>query len=158
MRRLRAEKPKENRFRQINYPFIVLAVLVIVALVFVLRGKYAELKEITSRIDAGYTVYVGDRQLNNIEFTAKDILIYEYKIDDSRKQIRLAPPHKQYWEEIEEGYEPEPSSIDEGNSYELGDPVELPSTPGGMIDMLDDIGQAVKKEIRDFEQNLDDGV
>lgn len=158
MRRLRAEKPKENRFRQINYPFIVLAVLVIVALVFVLRGKYAELKEITSRIDAGYTVYVGDRQLNNIEFTAKDILMYEYKIDDSRKQIRLAPPHKQYWEEIEEGYEPEPSSIDEGNSYELGDPVELPSTPGGMIDMLDDIGQAVKKEIRDFEQNLDDGV
>lgn len=68
------------------------------------------------------------------------------------------PPHKQYWEEIEEGYEPEPSSIDEGNSYELGDTVELPSTPGGMIDMLDDIGQAVKKEIRDFEQNLDDGV
>lgn len=158
MRRLRAEKPKENRFRQINYPFIVLAVLVIVALVFVLRGKYAELKEITSHINAGYTVYIGDRRLDSIEFTAKDILMYEYKIDDSRKQIRLATPHKQYWEEIEEGYEPEPSSIDEGNSYELGDPVELPSTPGGMIDMLDDIGQAVKKEIRDFEQNLDDGV
>lgn len=68
------------------------------------------------------------------------------------------PPHKQYWEEIEEGYESEPSSIEDDNSYELGDPVELPSTPGGMIDMLDDIGQAVKKEIRDFEQNLDDGV
>mgnify|MGYP001852167966 CR=1 FL=1 len=92
MRRLRAEKPKENRFRQINYPFIVLAVLVIVALMFVLRGKYAELKEITSRINAGYTVYIGDRRLDSIEFTAKDILMYEYKIDDSRKQIKLAPP------------------------------------------------------------------
>ena len=156
MRRLRAEKPKENRFRQINYPFIVLAVLVIVALMFVLRGKYAELKEITSRINAGYTVYIGDRRLDSIEFTAKDILMYEYKIDDSRKQIKLAPPYKQYWEEIEEEYESEPFSIDENNSYELGDPVELPSTPGGMVDMLDDTGQAVNKEIRNFEQDLDE--
>ena len=156
MRRLRAEKPKENRFRQINYPFIVLAVLVIVALMFVLRGKYAELKEITSRINAGYTVYIGDRRVDSIEFTAKDILMYEYKIDDSRKQIKLAPPYKQYWEEIEEEYESEPFSIDENNSYELGDPVELPSTPGGMVDMLDDTGQAVNKEIRNFEQDLDE--
>ena len=158
MRKLRANRPKKGELKKVNYPVIILAVSLITALMFVMRNKYAELREITSRIDAGYTVYVGDRQLNNIEFTAKDILMYDYKIDDSRKQIRLAPPHKQYWEEIEEGYEPEPSSIDEGNSYELGDTVELPSTPGGMIDMLDDIGQAVKKEIRDFEQNLDDGV
>lgn len=158
MRKLRADRPKKSELKKVNYPVIILAVSLITALMFVMRNKYAELREITSRIDAGYTVYVGDRQLNNIEFTAKDILMYEYKIDDSRKQIRLAPPRKQYWEEIEEGYEPEPSSIEDDNSYELGDPVELPSTPGGMIDMLDDIGQAVKKEIRDFEQNLDDGV
>lgn len=158
MRKLRADRPKKCELKEVNYPVIILAVSLITALMFVMRNKYAELREITSRIDAGYTVYVGDRQLNNVEFTAKDILMYEYKIDDSRKQIKLATPYKQYWEEIEEGYEPEPSSIDEGNSYELGDPVELPSTPRGMIDMLDDIGQAVKKEIRDLEQNLDDGV
>ena len=92
MRKLRANRPKKSELKKVNYPVIILAVSLITALMFVMRNKYAELREITSRIDAGYTVYVGDRQLNNVEFTAKDILMYEYKIDDSRKQIRLAPP------------------------------------------------------------------
>ena len=70
MRKLRADRPKKSELKKVNYPVIILAVSLITVLMFVMRDKYAELREITSRIDAGYTVYVGDRQLNNVEFTA----------------------------------------------------------------------------------------
>lgn len=91
MRTLRTQK-KKNYFKQINYPFLIVFMGLMTALMFLLRNTYEDLQLVDSRLNAGYEVVIGNNRLPNGCLTAKDVVLYDFEINDKDRQIKLFIP------------------------------------------------------------------
>lgn len=101
MRTLRPQK-KKNYFRQINYPFLIILMGLMTALMFLLRNTYENLQLVDTRLNAGYEVILGNNRLPNGCLTAKDVVLYDFEINDKDRQIVLFIPQEFTTEASEE--------------------------------------------------------
>lgn len=101
MRTLRPQK-KKNYFKQINYPFLIILMGLMTALMFLLRNTYENLQLVDTRLNAGYEVILGNNRLPNGCLTAKDVVLYDFEINDKDRQIVLFIPQEFTTEASEE--------------------------------------------------------